>query len=271
VGRYATRNETKHPGALRNDTLTGVCMSLSHSTLAIGGIDTGVGKSYVTGLLGRYLLQQGWTATTLKLVQTGCRDASEDIILHRKLMGQELTDFDREGITCPYVFPFPASPKLAAEMMGQTIEAAVLDRSLASLQARHQLLLVEGAGGLLVPLNRDLLLLDYIAANNLPLILVTTPRLGSINHTRLSLEAIKARSIHLCGLVYNLFGDHPKEIVQDTLKECRQALTDYDFKETVVLMPDIRESSAAAWQSLLPLAEVTTLKASGTKTNAEPT
>lgn len=227
-------------------------MSHSQSTLAIGGIDTGVGKSYVTGLLARYLLQQGWTATTLKLVQTGCRDTSEDIVLHRKLMGQGLTDFDREGITCPYVLPFPASPKLAAEMVGQRIEASVLDRSLVSLQAQHQWLLVEGAGGLLVPLNRDLLLLDYFAANNLPMILVTTPRLGSINHTRLSLEAVKARSIHLCGLVYNLFGDHPKEIVQDTLKECRQALTDYGFKETVVLLPDIRESSAAAWQSLLP-------------------
>ncbi|MBM9536699.1 dethiobiotin synthase [Desulfobulbus alkaliphilus] len=229
-------------------------MSRSQGAMAIGGIDTGVGKSYVTGLLGRYLLQQGWATTTLKLVQTGCRDTSDDIMLHRKIMGQELTDFDRQGITCPYVFPFPASPKLAAEMTGQTIEASVLDQSLVTLQKDYQWLLVEGAGGLLVPLNRDLLLLDYIAANNLPLILVTTPRLGSINHTRLSLEAIRSRSITLCGLVYNLFGDHPKEIVQDTLKECRQALTSYGFKETIVLMPDIRESSAAAWQSLLPSA-----------------
>jgi dethiobiotin synthetase len=230
-------------------------MSQPHGTLAIVGIDTGVGKSYVTGLLGRYLLQQGWTTTTLKLVQTGCRDTSEDILLHRKLMGQGLSDFDREGMTCPYVFPFPASPKLAAEMMGQTIESDVLDRALTTLQGHHQWLLVEGAGGLLVPLNRDLLLLDYLAAKKIPLILVTTARLGSINHTRLSLEAIKSRSIALCGLVYNLFGDHPREIVQDTLEECRHALVASGFDKTVVLMPDTKESTAAAWGSLLPFTD----------------
>ena len=73
-------------------------------TIAIGGIDTDVGKSYITGLFARHLLQLGHTVTTLKLVQTGCTEMSEDIQLHRKLMGQPLSDFDRDGTTCPYLF-----------------------------------------------------------------------------------------------------------------------------------------------------------------------
>lgn len=226
-------------------------MTRPHRTIAIGGIDTDVGKSYVTGLLANHLLQRGESVTTLKLVQTGCQGIAEDVQLHRRLMGQPLTPFDRAGTTCPYVFPFPASPCLAARMERSTIDAETLDQSVAALQAHYQWLLVEGAGGLLVPLNQHLLLLDYYAAKGFPLILVTSPRLGSINHTRLSIEAIRHRKIDLLGLVYNLFGNHPREIVQDTLAECRRALADYGMRDTLVVLPDVRESRSAGWQALL--------------------
>jgi dethiobiotin synthetase len=226
-------------------------MTTPSRVIAVGGIDTDVGKSYVTGLLGRYLVQQGHSVTTLKLVQTGCRGMSDDIALHRRLMDQPLSDFDRNGTTCPYLFPFPASPRLAARLAGATVEMPVLDQAMATLRAHFDWLLVEGAGGLLVPLNAQWRLLDYYAARHLPLILVTSPRLGSINHTRLSLEAVKARSIPFLGVVYNLFGDYPREIVHDTLREIRQALADYGFAGTVVLVPDTRESMIAGWQPLL--------------------
>lgn len=229
-------------------------MTQSHLTIAVGGIDTDVGKTYVTGLLARHLLQLGHTVTTLKLVQTGCTGISDDIRLHRQLMGQPLSEWDRDGTTCPYLFPFPASPVLAARMVGQSIDEAVLDRSLSTLQQRHTWVLVEGAGGLLVPLTANLLLLDFYAARRLPMILVGSPRLGSINHIRLSLEAIRARNLPLLGLVYNLHGEHPKEIVQDTLMECRKALVDYGFAQRLVILPDIRESSSAAWQPLVDAA-----------------
>jgi len=226
-------------------------MPASQRVIAVGGIDTDVGKSYVTGLLARHLVQQGHSVTTLKLVQTGCREMSDDIKLHRRLMEQPLSDFDRNGTTCPYLFPFPASPHLAARMAGATVETSVLDQAMTTLRAHFDWLLVEGAGGLLVPLNGQWRLLDYYAARHLPLILVTSPRLGSINHTCLSLEAIKARSLPLLGVVYNLFGDHPREIVPDTLQAIRQALTEYGFAETIVLVSDIRESMTAGWAPLL--------------------
>ena len=226
-------------------------MTVPQYTIAVGGIDTDAGKSVVTGLLARHLLDQGKAVTTLKLVQTGCSGTAEDIVQHRRLMGQALTDWDRDGTTCPYVFPFPASPLLAARLAGAEIDTAVLDRSIETLRQRHEWLLVEAAGGLLVPLQEHLVLLDYLAAKQLPLILVTSPRLGSINHTRLSLEALRARAVPLVGLVYNLHGDHPREIVQDTLVECRKALADYGFAPNLVILPDLAETSAAAWPVLV--------------------
>ena len=226
-------------------------MTVPQYTIAVGGIDTDAGKSVVTGLLARHLLDQGKAVTTLKLVQNGCTGMAEDIVQHRRLMGQALTDWDRDGTTCPYVFPFPASPLLAARLAGAEIDTAVLDRSIETLRQRHEWLLVEAAGGLLVPLQEHLVLLDYLAAKQLPLILVTSPRLGSINHTRLSLEALRTRAVPLVGLVYNLHGDHPREIVQDTLAECRKALADYGFAPNLVILPDLAESSAAAWPVLV--------------------
>ena len=91
-------------------------------TIAITGIDTGVGKTLITGLFARHLRAAGHSVITQKLVQTGCAGMSEDILLHRRLMGIDLTDADRQGITCPYVFALPASPHLAASAEGRVID-----------------------------------------------------------------------------------------------------------------------------------------------------
>lgn len=224
-------------------------------TIAIVGIDTDVGKSYVTGLFARYLLQQGKLTSTLKLVQTGCSAQSEDILLHRRLMGTGLTKEDTNGVSCPYIFPFPASPLLSARMEGRQIQATVLDASLATMQQAYPWLLVEGAGGMMVPLNEEMVLLDYLHNKDLPVVLVTTARLGSINHTRLSMEALRNRGMRLLGLVYNLYGEHPPEIVRDTLVECRRALNFYGFAERLLILPDMQESAAVAWQVLVGAAE----------------
>ncbi len=220
-------------------------------TIAVAGIDTGVGKSYCTGLLARYLLSRYPSVSTMKLVQTGCSGIAEDILLHRRLMGVPLTAEDQEGLSNPYVFKLPASPHLAATLEGKVVLEEKLNEAATRMQERYQWLLVEGAGGLLVPLNSELLLLDYLAGQGWPLVLVSSPRLGSINHTRLSLEAVKNRGMQLLGLVYNLHGSYEPDMVRDTLRECRRALRDYGFAETVVLVPDVKESAAIAWGPLL--------------------
>ncbi len=219
--------------------------------IAICGIGTNVGKSVATGLLAHHLLAQGRVVITQKLVQTGCSGRSEDILLHRKLMKAPWHPLDEEKLTCPYCFPLPASPHLAAEQAGTVIDPAELDRSTDILAQQVDQLLIESAGGLLVPLTRNLLLLDYLTARSYPLILVTSPELGSINQTLLSLEAIRSRNANLLGLVYNLHGRHLPEIVSDSLKVFKQALKRMGFPEKTVLLPDMKESRSTNWELLL--------------------
>ncbi len=220
--------------------------------IVICGIDTDVGKSVVTGLLARHLMDQGKVVITQKLVQTGCTDRPDDILVHRQFMGTGWLTPDEQGLTCPYCFPLPASPHLAAERVGAKIDPTHLDTATDTLAEQVDQLIIEGAGGLLVPLTRELLLLDYLQQRAYPLIMVTTPRLGSINHTLLCLEAIKNRKMDLLGLVYNIYGnDHTPEIVADSLKIFQTALGRYGFRKKVVLLPDIKESRSVHWDGLL--------------------
>jgi dethiobiotin synthetase len=219
--------------------------------IAVCAIDTGMGKSVVTGLLARHLLDRGRVVITQKPVQTGCSGRPGDILLHRQLMGADWHDLDEKQLTCSYCLPFPGSPHLAAQLAGTAIDPAVIDRATDTLAAKVDRLIIEAAGGLLVPLTEELLQLDFFAERGYPIILVTSPRLGSINHTLLSLEAIRHRNIPLLGLVYNLHGDHPREIVLDTLGVLRRSLGRYGYNEKIIMLPDMRESRAANWDILL--------------------
>lgn len=219
--------------------------------VVVSAIDTDAGKTIATGLLARHLLDKGQVVITQKPVQTGCSGRPEDILVHRKLMGASWHALDEQHLSCPYCFPFAGSPHLAAQLAGKIIDPAVIEQATNTLNGKVDQLIIEGAGGIMVPLTPDLLQIDYFAAHNYPLILVTSPRLGSINHTLLSLEALQKRNIELLGIVYNLHGNHPREIVTDTLACIKQALKLYGFANKVLLMPDISESRSLNWDLLI--------------------
>ena len=153
----------------------------------VSGIDTNIGKSYATGYLARIWNGQSIRTITQKLIQTGNTGISEDIELHRRIMGCGLLEEDREGLTMPEIYSYPCSPHLAAEIDRRPIDFDKIDRATAVLSERYDAVLLEGAGGLMVPLTRELLTIDYIARKGYPLIYVTSGRLGSINHFLLGL------------------------------------------------------------------------------------
>ena len=186
---------------------------MSGEVIFVGGIDTEIGKTVVTGWLARQWIEQGREVITQKLVQTGCVGASDDILLHRRLMGSGLFDEDRDGTTMPALYAYPASPHLAAKLEGRALDLDAIAAATMRLRARYDTVLVEGAGGLLVPLTAELLTLDYVAAQGWPVILVTSGRLGSINHTLLSLEAIAARGVALHGIAWNGRDDGSDEVI----------------------------------------------------------
>ncbi|WP_312266364.1 dethiobiotin synthase [Neisseria sp.] len=175
------------------------------TVLFISGIDTDVGKTVATGLYARELAAAGHRVITQKLVQTGCSGIAGDILSHRRLQGIGPTAFDNDGTTAPYVFPYPCSPHLAAAQQGTAIEPAIIRRATETLLQHYDTVLLEGAGGLMVPLAEDYTLLDYVAGQDYPVVLVTGGKLGSINHTLLSLDALTARKLRLHRVVYNRF------------------------------------------------------------------
>lgn len=184
--------------------------------LFVSGIDTDAGKTYATAWMARRWLDRGLSVATQKFIQTGNEGRSEDIEAHRRLAGMKPLPEDADLTTSPVIFSYPASAQLAARIDGREIDLDAIDHSRHLLSERYDRLLIEGAGGLMVPLTDDYMAIDYVAERRLPLALVTNGRLGSINHTVLSLEAVKARGIELAYVLYNTYFDNDKVIAADT-------------------------------------------------------
>lgn len=186
---------------------------MSGRIVFVSGIDTEIGKTVVTGWLAQQWAARGENVITQKLVQTGCVGASDDILLHRRIMGTGLFDEDRDGTTMPALFAYPASPHLSARLEQRPLDLAAIEAATARLCERYETVLIEGAGGLMVPLTEQLLTIDYVAEKGWPVLLVTSGRLGSINHTLLSLEALAARGIALHGVAWNSRDDSSDELI----------------------------------------------------------
>ncbi|MFZ7203078.1 dethiobiotin synthase [Avibacterium avium] len=178
---------------------------MTGQVIFISGIDTDVGKTIATGWYAKKLAAQGFSVITQKMIQTGCEEISEDIVQHRKLQGIELLPEDQQGLTCPYLFSYPCSPHLAARLENREIRTALIQQATAQLAAHYDYVLLEGAGGLCVPYDERHTTLDYVAQQQYPLILVTSGKLGSINHTLLSLLACQQYAIPLHALIYNRY------------------------------------------------------------------
>lgn len=211
---------------------------IEDNVIFVSGIDTNIGKSYATGYLAREWNRCGRRTITQKLIQTGNTDLSEDIERHRHIMGCGLLPEDCEGLTMPEIFTYPCSPHLAAEIDRREIDFDKIRRATETLADRYDVVLLEGAGGLMVPLTRDLLTIDFVAQQGYPLILVTSGRLGSINHTLLSLEAVEHRGIRLHSLVYNLYPEGEDKIIQTDTMEYLQTYLQKHFPEAeFVIVP----------------------------------
>ena len=195
--------------------------------LFITGIDTNIGKTFATGLIASALAGQGKRVITQKMIQTGCTDISEDIEMHRKIQGIPFMEEDESGLTCPYIFTYPCSPHMAAEKDGRTIDLAIIAEATRKLQEQYEYVLLEGAGGLMVPNDLHSLTIDYVKEQGYPIILVTSGKLGSINHTLLSLYACKQYGVPVRAVAYNLYPPTDELITANTL----EYLTRYLAKE----------------------------------------
>lgn len=183
----------------------------------ITGTDTGVGKTIVTGCLARFLLEQGYNVITQKWIETGCKGKfSSDIQSHLKIMGRHKNDIkDYLDYISPYKFRVACSPHLASKIENKRIDAKKIIKSFKLLSYKFDFVLVEGIGGVLVPFNKKSLVIDIAKELDLPALVIVCNKLGAINHTLLTIEALRARKIKILGILFNNFKNEDNDIIED--------------------------------------------------------
>lgn len=200
----------------------------------ITGIGTDVGKSIATGWLAREIMRAGRSVITQKLIQTGNEGFSEDIMVHRKIMGISPQTVDTLHITAPLILSYPCSPDLAAKIDGVEIDFGIADAATDQLLKSYSHVLIEGAGGIMVPLKDDWLQIDYVKERGLPAIVVTNGQLGSISNTLLTLAALDNYGIEITAIIYNPFFDTDKTISEDTRLYLKKYIRAH-FKNTLYI------------------------------------
>jgi dethiobiotin synthetase len=175
----------------------------------VTGTDTEIGKTVVAGGLALAFAERGIDVGVMKPTVTGCpmrrgRRVSEDVNFLVKASGCR----DDSELVCPYMLRDPLAPEVAAEREGVRIDIRKITRAFKRLVDSHEALIVEGAGGLFVPIKRNFLMIDMIARLAVPIVIVARPGLGTINHTLLSCEAARGRGIDVAGIIIN---NYPKK------------------------------------------------------------
>lgn len=179
-------------------------------SLFITGTDTGVGKTFVTAGLASALARRGCNVGVMKPVATGARLrkgklVSSDAEILRRAAGTD----DDPDLICPVRFRVPAAPTVAAEMSGTSVSLDRIVKAYRLLRSRHGILLVEGIGGLLVPIRPRCTVADLVRRLRLPLLIVARAALGTLNHTALTVSAARKHGLDIRGIVVN-FGRSPR-------------------------------------------------------------
>ena len=168
----------------------------------ITGTDTGVGKTVVTACLATLFKSQN--VGVMKPIETGvdpkCSSTSNS---DAKFLMEVTGSTDAEEEVCPHRLKTPASPYQAAQMAGSSIQSESIIEKFKILQSRHNMMLVEGVGGLLVPITARYNVADLALEMGLPLIIVSRIRLGTLNHTLLTINAARQYGLKIKGIILN--------------------------------------------------------------------
>lgn len=193
--------------------------------LFITGTDTGVGKTFFACGLAALLKDSGYRVGVMKPAETGCEERDGKLVPQDAIRLREASGCDEplEKI-CPYRLPEPLAPSIAAERAGVRIDAGHLLNVYGDISSKHDLTLVEGAGGLMVPLLPSYTYADLARVLKLPLLVVAANKLGAINHLLLTLEHARCKGLTVLGYVLNSVAND-NSLAAETNREVLAGLT----------------------------------------------
>ncbi len=210
---------------------------LDFPSLFVTGNDTEIGKSTAAALLILLYKDMGIDVGFMKPVQSGSHEAGGKLLSQDAAFMSFAAGSDVEKKNNPYVYKEIASPYIAAKAVNEEIDVELILGYYEDLKLTHQAVIVEGAGGLYVPVTKNSTVLDIIGKMNLPVIHVVDIGLGTINHTLLSMEALRARGISILGLIINRFRDDNGIAMETNIVELKR-LTGLPVVAVIPEMPE---------------------------------
>ena len=204
----------------------------------VTGTGTEVGKTVVAGLLARTARRKGLSVAVFKPAVSGLsEDGPPDHERLRRAAGSHQTDEE----IAPYRYEPPVSPHLAAEMAGEPIDVGRLREGLAAARSAGEFLVCEGVGGFLVPLRTDYLVRDFARDCGLPVVIVASTGLGTINHTLLTVESVRAAGLDVRTVALTPWPDRPSA-VEVSNRETIGRLGEVEVRTVGVVDPDDPDS-----------------------------
>jgi dethiobiotin synthetase len=171
----------------------------------VTGSDTGVGKTVIAGAIAAAIKAHGLDVGVMKPVASGAKEidgslVSEDVVYLKKIIDST----DDDDLVNPIRLKLPIAPTIAASKSGVPIDIDKVWKAYEELANRHDFVVVEGIGGLMVPVDDTLFVADLVCKMDLPLVIVSSDYLGTINHTLLTVEYAKSRNIRIKGIIINM-------------------------------------------------------------------
>lgn len=203
----------------------------------ITGTDTDVGKTIVTAGLAAVMQSLGYQTGIYKPVQTGC------VVKNGSLVAPDLEfikNIDPNIITkSTYNFKEPIAPALAAEMEGVKISRQAFVNDYNELRNKCEFVIVEGAGGILCPITNDFFIKDLAKLLDTPMVVVTKPSLGTVNHTLLTLQAARAAKIDVRGVIISNYDKNAEDISE---KNAPWMISRYSNERILGTLPNVVEN-----------------------------
>jgi dethiobiotin synthetase len=198
---------------------------LMRTGIFITGTDTGVGKTFVACGLAALLRESGYRVGVMKPAETGCEEKDGQLVPEDAVRLKEASGCEEPLVKiCPYRLKDPLAPSVAAERAGIAIDVDRIRQLYDEISSKHEITIVEGAGGLLVPLLPHYTYADLVKLLKLPIIVVAGNRLGAINHLLLTLEHASCRGLSVLGYVLNHL-ESPSSLAAETNAEALRFLT----------------------------------------------
>lgn len=175
----------------------------------ITGTDTEIGKTLIAGGVAASLKQAGVHVGVMKPISTG--DASDAQFLKHVAQVD-----DSLALINPICLQYPLAPSVSARLEDKQIDLSTIEKTYAKLTQKYDFMIVEGVGGIAVPINEDFLVAHLISQLNLPILIVADAGLGTINHTMLTVAFAKQFNLQIAGIVLNLFRPETAGLAEQT-------------------------------------------------------